>query len=463
MKKIVLSALIISVSSTYAVAKDDFMNKIIKFYSIATNGVINFEAKKVKGGYELKLSPKTYTYKKIFNPNYSIKVEVDEGPVVTKPHFTFAKAGLVSKINLLKLLNQQTQNEINKNLKKAPILNYEAIVSFRDILKENFNLEPVVIEEDDAKFYLSEVKAKSNVDLTNFTGAIDIDINKVKVEPKKEKGLFLLEGVTLHNEISDKPVDNIALFGKSSVDVKKFALKVDGQKPLNLNFTFNVASEIQKVDDKFLNFALKTHTKTNDVDTIAFSKGIKESKSDLMLKNLGTQGVIEFIKFSQKMQEIQEKLLQDSNDPLKKEAAIAAYMAELTTLNNTLVDIFNKTFVSNRSRIILDVELISDKKSFIKLNLLYKAKPLSGDMNSALISLAAQGLSIFDGDFEIQLDKDLATTINPLSLMVLELLKNKGFATEQNGIYHLKGTLKDGKLIINGKAYTLQELTTTLF
>jgi len=462
MKKLIFISLISSVFSTYALAKDDFMEKLLNFYSISTNGILDFKAKKSADGYEVKISSKQYVYKEIFNPNYTIKVEVDEGPLVTKPHFTFAKAGLVSKIDIFKVFNPEIEKELQKGVQKRPLLHYEAIVGFSDTIQETFKLEPILADDNDSKLSLTPVVAKTTIDLNNYTGKIDIATKELLLEPKNKEGLFRVQGVTLHNEITQKPVNNVVLFGKSMLKVENLEVQSKPDK-FALKLAFDIESEIKKVNQKLLDFSLKNTIHTDDVHTIALFKGVKDEKIDLTLKNLGIEGVVELITFSQKMQEIQNKLLQDANDPVKKEAALAEYMAQVALLNNTLVDIINKTFLSNKSKLILDLELQSDKKSFIKLDLLYKAKPLQGDLNSAIIGLMAQGLAIFDGDIEIKLDKELAVTLYPLSTMFLELLKNKGFVSEKNGIYHLKAKLQGGKIVLNGKAYTLQELTTILF
>lgn len=50
-----------------------------------------------------------------------------------------------------------------------------------------------------------------------------------------------------------------------------------------------------------------------------------------------------------------------------------------------------------------------------------------------------------------------------MAALFLDMLKTKGLITINNDVYHLKGSLKDGKIIINGKAYTLQELVAVVF
>jgi len=462
MKKVTLISAIISVFSTYALANDNFMNKILELYSIRTNGTITFEAKKISEGYELKLKPKEI-YKDVFNKNYTIKVAVDEGPIVTKPSFNFAKAGLTTKVDVVKIFNKEIQKELTQELQKTPIINYEGIVTFTDTLKEKLLVTALKADNNETLFSTTPISIEAQTDLKSFKGTTTVALKKLLMKFKKDKMQLFVEGVKAKAETFDKPVLNSFLFGKNSLEIQKFVLESLEQKANHIELSLALESAVKKVDNQFLDLDFSSYTKTNDVNTIAMFKGIRENDMRLSLKNLGQEGILKIIEFGQKTQEIEEQLAMNLDDPMKKEQALAEYMAQLAALNNSVVDILNKTFITNKTRLDLETKLLSDKTSFLKLHMLYKAKPLQGDLNTAIITLLAQGLSIVDGDFEIQLDKELATSINPISIMILEMLKNKGFATEQNGLYHIKGKLKDGKLIINGKAYTLQELTTVLF
>ena len=339
MKKIALVTAISTLFSAYALAGENFMDKVLNFYSVTTNGLLNFEAKKIEDGYKLRLSPKIKEYKELLNPNYPITVTVDEGPLVTKPHFTFAKAGLLSNIELFKLFNKRIQEELNKNIKKSPLLHYEAIVSFSGILTEDFLLDPIIVEDKEMRFTLSALKAKSRVDLNKYTGALDITTKSLKIESKKEDGNIEFKSIKVHNEITQTPVNNIVLFGKSSFAIENVKVAAKSPQPISLDFSFDMKSEIKKVNEKFLDFMVETKTKTNDVNTIALSKGIKESDTKLIFKNLGTKGVLELIAFNQKIEETQNKLLQSANDPAQKEKALAEYINQMAMLNKKITEI----------------------------------------------------------------------------------------------------------------------------
>ena len=202
-------------------------------------------------------------------------------------------------------------------------------------------------------------------------------------------------------------------------------------------------------------FALNTNT-------IALAQGIKKTELDLELKNAQIDGILGLAKLSQEIDKLQNDLTQASmkNDDIALQKALVK-MNELTSTKS--VDIYNKVMVKDKTRLKLDFSLDGEKRSFLKLDLLYKANPISGNIQSAMIELAAQNLAVADGTFEVQLDSTMATAVNPFAMIALDMLKAKGFATVKNGVYHLKGELKGGKIVINGKAYTLQELSRALF
>jgi hypothetical protein len=294
------------------------------------------------------------------------------------------------------------------------------------------------------------------MDVDSCIGKATLNIDNIELKPKNNRGEFALNGLKISTQMTQKPIDNIALFAKTALKVDKVSFKDEERgKKINAKFSAQINGEVKKVDDKHLNIIYNMETKALDVDTIALAKGVKESKLDFELDNSEIDGVLELVKLSQKLQEAQDKMLEAKTD-IERQKAILEY-TNLTTTK--IVPIYNKIFIKDKTKLKLNLELNGDKTSFVKADLLYKAEPVQDNMQSAMITLMAQNLAVADGTIEIQVDKDMATTINPFALIGLDLLKAKGFATEKNGIYHLKAELKGGKVIINGKAYTLQELS----
>ncbi len=445
------------VLSEIGAKNNDYMNKIIKLWSLKTNGLIEFNATKSSDGYNLIISPKNSFYKAIFSNN-PIKIKVDEGPIITTPSFTFGSAGLVATGNALELFNSELTKDIKNSLKVTPKYKYEAVVSFGDEYKSTFIIEPLIIEDNNTHIKSSKILLNSKYDLDTYTGSETLNIDKILLEPKNRNSLLKLNSITLHTDIPQEPVDNIMLFGKSKLDIKEVYFK---SKNIETKFTLSMLGSSLRVDKDLLDVKIGYDISALDEKTIALSKGVKESKLDLAFKNLGIKGFVELIKLNKKLEDINQKLVEAS----KKGDDIAMQKAILQSqeLANKLVPIWNNTLKTNKSKISLDLELISTKKSYIKLDLTYKGKPLSGDLQSAMISVAAQQLNLFDGTFDIALDSQLATTINPFAIMGLDLLKNKNLAKFKDGIYYLKGQLKGGKIIINGKAYTISELSKALF
>jgi len=457
-KKVVLISTILS---SFLVANDEFVTKVTNFYNILTNGAIKFDATKSGDGYDLKVEPTNKIYKELFNPDAKIHISVDEGPAITKPKFTFGKAGLEATTDILSIFNKEIQKDIKESLKTPLNLKYEAIIGFNNNLEEKIEIVPFKIDAEDMSVDSAKVDIKTNVNLDKYTGDMKLKYDHFILKPKKEKGIFKVAKLEIESAITEPPIDNLAIFSKNMISINDIEFSMEKPQKVKYKFSLDSSSEIKKIDEKLLDFGFLIDLKTNDIDTIAEAKGVKEAKTNWLFKNLGTQGLVDLIKLNRELEEAQNELAMATNG--KENEALAKYMTTMEEINNKLVSIFNSTLIKDKSKIIADLELLSTKASYIKLDLTYKAEPISGNLNSAFISLMAQGLSIVDGDIDIKLDKDLATTINPFALIVLDMLKSKGLASVTNGVYELKATLKGGNIIINGKSYTLQELSRTLF
>jgi len=457
MKKIVFSTIIALNLATFAQASDsDVVSKIAQCYTATTNGSLEFKAQKSADGYDMLIEPKNKTYKMLLKKDAKIHLKVDEGPLITTPSFGFGKAGIVSSGNILDILSSDLKEAIDTKLKEQLKYKYEAKVSFGGELDSKTVFDAVTVDDNDTYFKTSKAIINSTMDIDSCIGKTVIKIDSIELIPNNKRGVLKIDGLELSPQMTEKPVGSIALFAKSSLKVDKLSFEDKGfGKEINATFSALLNGEVKRVDDKYLNLIYSINAKALDVDTIALAKGIKEAKFNFELDNSEIDGILELLKLSQKLEEAQDKMLEAKTD-VERQKAIIEY-TDLTTTK--IVPIYNKIFVKDKTRLKLNLELSGDKTSFVKADLLYKADPVQDNMQSAMITLMAQNLAIVDGTIEIQVDKDLASSINPFALIGLDLLKAKGFATEKNGIYHLKAELKGGKIIINGKAYTLQELS----
>lgn len=460
MKKVAMAMLALF---NLAIANENsIMEKIIEFENIKTSGMIDFNATKSGDGYDITVSPTDPIYKALLNHNL-MHISVDEGPLVTNPHFTLAKAGLSAKGSVFDLLSKEAAKEFKKDYKEDIKYNYEGVISFGGELEDKFTTQPVHIADENKTIDISNILIESKTDLDDFTGESKINLDSIKVVSKSDKSTILLNGIKIQSSITDKPVDNIALFGESKMSVDKMSIKANSpKKSVDIEVQMDANGLSKRVDDKFLNLDLDFAYKALDAKTIATLGGVQKSTIKLQFKNLGIQGVADFVKFSKKMQEFNTKMqeaVQSGNDIKLQKSLIESQEAA-----NELVPIINNTLVKDKSRLVLDWQLKSQKQNHIKADIIYKGEPLQGsNLQGAMISLMAQQLTLIDGSFDIAIERDLIQKVNPLSLLAIDMLKQKGFIGEKDGLYTLKGELKGGKIILNGKTYTLPELAKALF
>ena len=454
--------MVMTLLSLLAANEGSIIDRIVNLYNVKTNGAFEFNATKSGDGYDITVSPQDSFYSELLNPKF-IHVNVDEGPIVTSPKFTLAKAGLNAKGSFFDFFKPKVAAEMKKGIKEDITYSYSAIVSFGGEFNEELTIAPLKIDDKNMTVKASKLLMKSQTDLDTYKSTTDLTLDHLFVEDKVTKQLFALKGLKIENVITDKPVDNIILFGKTALNIKELEFKVSTlKKKVDAKFSLNASSAIKRVDSKFLDVNFILGYKALDAKSIALLEGIKSGRFEFAFKNFGIQGVVELIKLSQKLQKINSKMMQASKSG--NDIEIQKSIIESTEVMNELIPIINHSLIKDKSRVVLDWQMQSDKHNYIKADFLYKGEPLAGsNIQSAFISLMAQQLTIVDGSFDIALERDLIVKINPLSILFLDMLKQKGFITVKDSVYRLKGELKGGKIILNGKAYTIEELSRALF
>jgi len=457
MKKTVFFFIITMSMLTFLQASSgDILSKIAQCYSATTNNTFEFKVQNSGSNYDMLIKPKMRTHKLLFKKDAKIHLKVDKGPVITSPSFSLGKIGIVSHGNILDILNLEITKDIDAKLKEQLKYKYKAKVSFGGELESKTIFDTITVDKNSTYFKIYNTVINSNMEIDSCIGKTILNIENIELVSKNDKSGFKLNDLKLSLKTTKKPIHNIALFARSTLKVDKITFTGKSfNKKIDAKFSISIDGEIKKINEKHLNIIYNMYLKALNTNTIALAKGSKETKFYFELDNSQTDGILELLKLTQKMEEAQGKMLEAKTD-IERQKAILEY-TDLTTTKT--VSIYNKIFIKNRTKLKLNLELDGDKTSFIKADLLYKADPIQDNMQSAIITLMAQNLAVADGTIEVQLDRDLATNINPFALIALDLLKIKGFATEKNGIYHLKAELKDGKIVVNGKTYTLLELS----
>lgn len=453
--------MVMTLLSLLAANEGSIIDRIVNLYNVKTNGAFEFNATKSGDGYDITVSPQDSFYSELLNPKF-MHVDVDEGPIVTSPKFTLAKAGLSAKGSVFDFFKPEVVAEMKKNLKQDIAYNYSGIVSFGGEFSEEMTIDPIDVKDANFTIESTKVLIKSQTDIETLKGSGEMSLEKLLVEDKSSKQSFLLDGVRVTNTITDEPVDGVVLFGKTSFHIDEIELNVTTPKRVDAKLSLDIDSELKRVSNIFLDVSSVISYKALDAQTIVLFEGMKSGKLELAFKNLGIQGVLEMIKLSKKMQKVNNKMMQASKSG--NDIEIQKAIIESNELMNQFVPVINHTLVKDKSRVVLDWQMQSDKQNYIKADFLYKGEPLQGSsLQGAMISLMAQQLTLVDGSFDIALERDLIVKINPLSILFLDMLKQKGFITVIDSVYHLKGELKGDKIILNGKAYTIEELTKALF
>ncbi|WP_457608441.1 DUF945 family protein [Nitratifractor sp.] len=307
---------------------------------------------------------------------------------------------------------------------------------------ESFLIEPVQVQ---SSFSTRTLQGEASIStaamqLSNPAGGEELKMSEPRLE-------FRIESFDPKGPV----------FGGFGLRAQEVELRTKHRKQaVTLRFVPAFEAALQKKGEKWADLSLALRMKAEDEATRKLWEGIGSLTLSLKLQSAGIEGLIALSEMQKERMKLQEQIAQavGKKDDIAMQKAILA----LSALDERWVEIYNKLFVKGKTRLLVDETIITDKKSRLQLNLLYIGEPLRGNTMSAMISLATNADRLVEGSFDLELEQALAQKLYPQAAMILDSMVSKGMAKLEDGVYKLKGEIRDGKIVINGTRYAPQEL-----
>ena len=444
----------------------EYLNEIINGYNKIEDGNTVAKIVEFNNSYSLakakiaiKILGKDQKELLVKNP-LKLPLTIKYGPLIGK------RAGL-AEIDFDEPLDRFLKAKFNKEFKKivpnGVMLHYWSLLDWSHNIFEKFIISKISIKEPNNRWLLEvdPIVINSRSSLRSLVGKSNISSKIVSFKQLKDNYEVLFLNPKLSININEVPKD-APIFATSSISLPKIILNIQqiSQDPLELSAWLKVA--LEHTSTNYTSFNINYNLKTLDETTSRFMNGFNSLSGSIKLQNLGLKGLREFIALQKKSYELQKelKLAIKANNDIKMQRLLLAIQA----LDSSWIRVYNNLLIPKKSRLIVNKQISMDKKSTIKLDLLYTGKPInSTNAISAMISLMSQADHLVEGNFDLVLEKKLAKMIYPNAKFILDSMVLNGLATCKEGFYYLKGSIKDGKIIINNKAYTPQELMLMIF
>ncbi|ADV47300.1 DUF945 family protein [Nitratifractor salsuginis] len=359
-------------------------------------------------------------------------------------------------------INRWLKPEVRKHFEEEVegnvTLRYRGFLDWSKKMHEKITIGQILSKDPHSEGFLliAPIRIRSDYDLRTLAGKATLLSEKIHASDPNQHSELNITRPELAMEVTEFP-ETGPIFGRLMIRAKEISLtRSDIRPPIEMRFSGSIGGALLHSAPQEAGVAFGTDLHTEDPATIHAWQGLRRVKTDLKVSGLGLKGLEELSALQQRQLKLQQELGRASGagDDVAMQKAILA----LQSLNDDWIKIYNDLLIPGKTHLTLNETLVSKKTSTLKLDLTFTGQKLRGNAMSAMIALMAHLDRLVEGSFELTLEKELAHKLYPNAVFILDSMVSKNMATLKEGLYHLKGRIKEGKIIINGTKYAPQEL-----
>ena len=369
--------------------------------------------------------------------------------------------GLV-EIRIDETLNEMLKPEVRRKFERRVAgkvrIRYRGILDWSHDMHEEAQISRILARDpkDGSTLKIEPILVRSDYDLKTLAGRAELSSGSVELRDRKRGEELTIRRPALSMEIREF-TDKGPIFGRFVLQSPQIAVRSprEGVKE-PLQFASRLEMALLHTGKEEVELDLGFSLKAKDEATRRYWKGLRMQEGSVKVQSLGLQGIRDLAAMQEEQRRILKRMQKATaaNDDIAMQKAILALQA----LNGRWVQVYNDLLIPGKTRLLVDERLDAGKTSRLKLDLTYTGKPLHGNAMSAMISLMARLDRLVEGSFDLTLEKELARWLYPNAVAILDSMVSKNMATLKEGVYRLKGEIKEGKIIINGTRYAPQEL-----
>jgi len=385
-----------------------------------------------------------------------IRSRIEYGPVIFSG-FDLGLMRIDAKKSLRELLKAEEAKTLESSIEKPVTISYRAVMDWTHVVHEETRISEITAKEGNRSLVsVAPIRIDGSYELSTLAGRWHFGSEKLVYRDFERKDRLTVLAPSIDAQLQSIDPDGL-LFGRYRVAAKEIEFVAPGNGVTEpVRFTGALELGLQKKTEESVALELGLNLQSEDEATRKMWEGIRRLSLKLSMENLGLAGLKKLVALQKERQAIQKKLAAavGRKDDIAMQKAILA----LQMLDDRWIELYNTLLIPGKTTLHIEEEIQGAKLSRLALDLRYTGRPLQGNAMSAMISLAAHADRLVEGSFDLTLEKALAKKLYPNGIFVLDSMVSKNLATLKEGLYHVKGEIKEGKIIINGTKYAPQEL-----
>jgi uncharacterized protein YdgA (DUF945 family) len=387
---------------------------------------------------------------------------IEHGPLFFQNGFGVGAAKTHQKIPLSSLLSEEAKEEFLSLIKEDVTLTSDLIISFANNAVFNISSDSINIKKEGNSFMMAPLSAKGNMNLDSFSGTSSMNIASLEIKEDKSQNGLKIDNLQIGVDI-DEFIENSLMAGEIEMSVENLSIKDDNNPQLE---NINIAGDMHIVTKKDSKSTLSTMI-DGDID---FKKSklpdnlppLKNIHASMNMNSVGIEGLMEFQKVTQEMQDTQSKLfskMQSNSSEEDMQKIFKEFESLQKSMMEKMVHALNTLLVKDKTRIgyAFEIETKDKQKSSANLEMGYTGDiKFEGSMEDIAMKVQQEALNIANLDVNIALSDEHIKSLPNAEILRQQIQMGvaQGFVKKESGKYILNGYYKNRELMVNDNNLT---------
>jgi hypothetical protein len=476
MKKILTLAIItlaLWATSTFFIgnqtkeALENYINKSNKLY--ATSGIelklLDYNKSFLNSDAKVELSIIDPAILKLLGNSYTFPLKMDykieHGPLFFKNGFGFGLAKIKHHLLLSSIFKEDARKEFLKLVKEDVNLKTDVIISFSKEANYKMLSDEVKLNLENKTFTMTPLSLTGKSNLESFKGTAFMQVHHIEIKEEKSTNGIQIKKFTLDMDMKEF-LENSLVFGDFGLSIENLIIKDDGNPELaNIDISLQGKMRNERTSETLMNSIFEGDVDFKDTLLPNELKPLQKVYLKMNLDNLGIQGMLEFQKSAQTMQEEQSKLIAKIQEGSQKdrEALFSQFGKIQEKMMNQIIHSLNSLLIKDKTTITyaFDVETKDKHKSQTMAKIGYTGDmKFEGTMEELSQKVQKQILSLISVNLDVNLNKNhLKLLPNAQSFQPqIQMGVMQGFIKDNNSSYSINATYKNKELMVNDNNLT---------
>ena len=395
--------------------------------------------------------------------NFPLKMDykIEHGPLFFQNGLGFGLAKIKHHMLLSSIFKDVARKDFLELVKEDINLKTDVIISFSKEANYKMLSDEVKLNLENKTFTMTPLSVTGKSNLESFEGTALMQVNHIEIKEEKSANGIQLHELTLDMDMKEF-LENSLVFGDFGLSIKNLIVKDDTNPKLaNIDISLQGMMRNERTSETMMNSVFEGDIDFKNTLLPDELKTLKSVYLKMNLDNLGIQGMLQFQKSAQAMQEEQSKLIakMQLDNQGNMEALFTQFGKIQENMMSQIIHSLNDLLIKDKTTIAyaLDIETRDTHKSQTMAKIGYTGDiKFEGTREELSQKIQKQILSLISLDLDVNLNKNhLKLLPNAQSIQPqIQMGVMQGFIKDNNSSYSINATYKNKELMVNDNNLT---------